>query len=379
MTTQSGVGVSQLGTATNDYTNCYYACYGSDSEQEYCWDSAEWRAFFTHVANKVVSLIGPARVLDVGCARGLLVQALVEAGVDAHGTDISETAVASAHPDVRGRLSLATAVDPIDGSWDLISCIEVLEHLAPNDADRAIANMCVATERVLFSSVPGDYAEPTHVNVRPPADWAASFAERGFFRRTDVDLGFLTPWAVLYERADLDTRAVVHRYEAYAYPMRVEVLDKRAALLEAHRTISEQHDALAEGRLDANDQSHADLVSKVDALEAEKTALENQTGALEAEKTALEMQMAEQAGQITDLKHRLLTSRDHAIGSEASAARAVIDTARVQSRFADFTIEAEAQTASLEQEMQDLKGSERWRVGGWIVAPASLMKRMMRR
>jgi len=36
----------------------------------------------------------------------------------------------------------------------------------------------------------------------------------------------------------------VHRYEAYAYPMRVEILDKRAALLETHRTISEQHDAL---------------------------------------------------------------------------------------------------------------------------------------
>src|SRR5665647_3602615 len=264
MTTQSGVGTTQLETTADDYTSCYYANHlGSD--EEYSWDSPAWREFFTNVAGKVVSLIGAKRVLDVGCARGLLVQALVEAGVDAHGTDISETAVASAHPDVRGRLSLATAVDPIDGSWDLISCIEVLEHLAPNDADRAIANMCVATERVLFSSVPGDYAEPTHVNVRPPADWAASFAERGFFRRTDVDLGFLTPWAVLYERADLDTRAVVHRYEAYAYPMRVEVLDKRAALLEAHRTISEQHDALAEGRLDANDQSHADLVSKVDA------------------------------------------------------------------------------------------------------------------
>lgn len=351
MTTQCGVGVSQLGTATNDYTNCYYACYGSDSEQEYCWDSAEWRAFFTHVANKVVSLIGPARVLDVGCARGLLVQALVEAGVDAHGTDISETAVASAHPDVRGRLSVANAVDPIDGSWDLVSCIEVLEHLAPNDADRAIANMCAATERVLFSSVPGEYAEPTHVNVRSPADWAASFAERGFFRRTDVDLGFLTPWAVLYERADLDTRAVVHRYEAYAYPMRVEVLDKRAALLEAHRTISRQHDASVTGPGGVEDPAHAEPASRVGSLEAEKAALE---------------------AQISELKHRLLTSRDHAIGAEATAARAVIDLANAQYGF-------NAQKVSLEQEIQDLKASERWRVGGWVAAPASLMKRLRKR
>jgi SAM-dependent methyltransferase len=344
MTTQCGVGTGQLGTTTDDYTSCYYASH-LGSEQEYSWDSPEWRAFFTNVANKVVTLIGAKRVLDVGCARGLMVQALAEAGVDAHGTDISETAIASAHPDVQGRLSVATAVDPIEGSWDLVSCIEVVEHMSPVDADRAITNMCAATEQVLFSSGPGDFAEPTHVNVRPPADWAASFAERGFFRRTDLDVSFLTPWAVLFERADLDARAVVHRYEAYAYPMRVEVLDKRAALLEAHRTISRQHDE----------------------PEAETAAPEAETAALEAEKAALEAEKAALQAQISELKHRLLTSRDHAIGAEATAARAVIDLAKVN-----------AQKVSLEQEIQDMKGSERWRVGGWAAAPASFVKHVMK-
>ena len=319
MTTQSGAGTSRLSTTADDYTNCYYACYGSDSEQEYCWDSAEWRAFFTHVADKVVSLIGPARVLDVGCARGLLVQALVEAGVDAHGTDISETAVASAHTDVRGRLSVATVVDPIEGSWDLVTCIEVVEHMSPVDADQAITNMCAVTERVLFSSGPGDYAEPTHVNVRPPADWAAAFAERGFFRRTDVDLSFLTPWAVLFERANLDTRAVVHRYEAYAYPMRVEILDKRAALLDAHRTISALHDA-------------------------------------------------QESGQNIDLKHRVLTLRDHAIGAEAAvgAARAEVEAANGRVHWALTELAA-------------VKRSRTWRAGTMLLSPLGVLRRIVHR
>jgi len=319
MTTQSGAGTSRLSTTADDYTNCYYACYGSDSEQEYSWDSAEWRAFFTHVADKVVSITGAMRVLDVGCARGLLVQALVEAGADAHGTDISETAVASAHPDVRGRLSVATVVDPIEGSWDLVSCIEVLEHLTPNDADRAIENMCAATERVLFSSVPGDYAEPTHVNVRPPADWAASFAERGFFRRTDVDLSFLTPWAVLFERADLDTRAVVHRYEAYAYPMRVEILDKRAALLDAHRTISALHDA-------------------------------------------------QKSGQNIDLKHRVLTLRDHAIGAEAAVGAARAEVEAVNGRLNRALTELAA-----------VKRSRIWRARTMLLSPDGVLRRILHR
>jgi len=318
MTIQSGAGTSQLGTTADDYTGCYYASHlGSD--EEYGWDSPGWRAFFTNVAEKVARLTGAKRVLDVGCARGLLVQAFAEAGVDAHGSDISESAVASAHEGVRARLSVATAVDPIEGSWDLVTCIEVVEHMSPVDADEAIANMCAVTERVLFSSGPGDYAEPTHVNVRPPADWAAAFAERGFFRRTDVDLSFLTPWAVVFERADLDTRAVVHRYEAYAYPMRIEVLDKRAALLDSHRTISALRDA-------------------------------------------------QPPSEITDLKHRLLTLRDHAIGADAA-----VGVARVEVEA------AQAETQRALAELAAVKRSQTWRTGKMILSPVAFVRRTLHR
>ncbi len=262
MTAKPEVVPAQIGTTASDYNGYYYASHlGSD--EEYGWESPTWRVFFTNVANRIVALTASRRVLDVGCARGLLVQALVGEGIEAYGSDISETAIASAHPEVRDRLSVATAVDPIEGRWDLITCIEVVEHMSPSDADKALANLCAATDRVLFSSGPGDYAEPTHINVRPPADWAASFAEHGFFRRTDVDLSFLTPWAVLFERADLDIRAVVHRYEAYAYPLRVEVLEKRAALLEAHRTISTLHEevdhSVADGAEQESEKELADI------------------------------------------------------------------------------------------------------------------------
>src|SRR5450631_3857807 len=114
LTTQSGAGATQLATTSGDYTAGYYASHlGSD--EVYSWDSPGWRGFFSDVADKVISLTGAKRVLDVGCARGLLVQALVERGVDAYGADISETAIASAHPDIRDRLTVATAVEPMEG------------------------------------------------------------------------------------------------------------------------------------------------------------------------------------------------------------------------------------------------------------------------
>jgi SAM-dependent methyltransferase len=317
MTTHSGAGTRQLGTTADDYTGCYYASHlGAD--EEYSWESPGWRAFFTNVADKVVTLTGAQRVFDVGCASGLLVQALVEAGVDARGVDISETSIASAHPAVQDRVRVASVVDPFEGPWDLVTCIEVVEHMSPVDGDRAIANMCAVTERVLFSSGPADFNEPTHINVRPPADWAAAFAERGFFRRTDVDLSFLTPWAVLFERANLDTRALVHRYEAYAYPMHVEVLEKRAALLDAHRTISTAYDAKA-------------------------------------------------SSEIIDLRRQLLTLRDHAIGAEASVGAA---------RF-----EVEAVKADLGRALAELSAVKRtvtWRLGSIFLFPFRVLRRIQR-
>ena len=394
MTAQGGLGVPQLGTNAGDYSNCYYASH-LGGEEEYSWDSPSWQAFFMSVSEQIIAITGPSRVLDVGCAKGLLVQALVGRGVDAFGFDISHTAISGAAPEISERLSVATAVDPIAGRYDLITCVEVVEHMSSDDANRAIANMCAATDQVLFSSGPGDFAEPTHVNVRPPADWAATFAEHSFFRRTDVDLGFLTPWAVLFERVDLDVRALTHRYEAYAYPLRVEVVEKRAALLEAHRTISELHES--------GQRPGGAAAPVVDPTTPEPTYTVD-WGEPPLQPEAALAQNAALRQENLDLHHRLLASRDHAIGAEALVAaantkRAAAENAaaRAQGELNDFALAAGAQTkafeneiaslrtetaslrtevAALTEEIREIKTSTRWRVGGWAAQPAVVARRM---
>ena len=81
---------------------------------------------------------------------------------------------------------------------------------------RPSANLCAVADRVLFSSSPLDYAEATHVNVRPPEAWAADFAAHGFFRNLDYDATYLTPWAVLYERRSDDPGDIVRALRACA-------------------------------------------------------------------------------------------------------------------------------------------------------------------
>lgn len=281
------------GTRSEDYSSTYYNDAHLGGYDNYAWDNDEWRTFFLGIADRLVGIANPRTALDVGCARGLLVQALVERGVDAQGVDVSEHAIESAHPDVRDRLRVGSATEPVAGRFDLVTCIEVLEHMSPLDAQRAIDNITAATDVVLFSSSPDDHDEPTHVNTRPTAQWAASFAERGFFRRTDVDLTFLSPWAVLFERADLTVHALTQRYEHQFSVVNAELLAKRAALLEAHRRI---------GTL--NDQLESQVSGKV----AEQARLVEQWEA-----------------EVLEARHQLLTTRDHVVGTEAEVARLTRD------------------------------------------------------
>ncbi|WP_101524594.1 class I SAM-dependent methyltransferase [Nocardioides houyundeii] len=156
------------GTAPSDYAESYYARVLNGAEGEYTWDNPSWREHSRSLADRLIALANPKTTLDVGCAKGLLVQALAEKGVDARGIDISEHALAGAHPEVRPRLDLSSAARPLEGRFDLITCLEVVEHLDPRAARASIDAMCAATDRVLFSSTPHQSPRPPTSTCVPP-------------------------------------------------------------------------------------------------------------------------------------------------------------------------------------------------------------------
>ena len=169
--------------------------------EPYSRDNPVWTAFFGHIADWIVDEFAPRSVLDAGCAIGFLVEALRDRGVDARGFDISEYAIAQVPEALRPYCALASITDEIAGSFDLITCIEVLEHLPPEDAEMAIDNLTHHTDRILFSSSPDDDKEPTHVNVRQPDEWVRAFAPRGFFPTAKL-ASVVAPQAVVFERGE---------------------------------------------------------------------------------------------------------------------------------------------------------------------------------
>ena len=187
----------------------YAERYGADYfEREYLTgepynrQNQMWVSFFAGVADFIVEEFAPRTVLDAGCAIGLLVEALRERGVDARGFDISEYAISQVPEPLRPYCVVSSVTDEIEGSFDLITCIEVLEHLPADISDRAIDNLTRHTGRLLFSSTPDDDEEPTHVNLRQPDEWVRAFATRGFFPTTTRAALVIAPQAVVFEHGE---------------------------------------------------------------------------------------------------------------------------------------------------------------------------------
>lgn len=198
-----------------------------------------WLKFFADVADRIVRDLRPTSVLDAGCAMGFLVEALHRRGVDARGIDISDYAISKVDESVADRCSAASILEPFPQRFDLICCIEVLEHLRPEDADPAIANLCRSTDRILLSTSPEDFGEATHLNVQPPEAWSAALAGEGFFRNLDLDFSYLTPWAALYTRQDEPQSETVRRYDRSWSRLQREVSEVRSALLQSQDQLAE--------------------------------------------------------------------------------------------------------------------------------------------
>jgi SAM-dependent methyltransferase len=288
------------------------------------WDDELARDRHRAVADRIIAIANPKTTLDLGCGPGLLVQALAEKGVDAHGTDADEAALAGAHPEVVDRLEVRPWGRSLEARYDLVSCLDVVETLDPRSAQTLVDAACAATDRVLFSSTP-EYGEPLRVNVRPSWDWAAAFAEQGFYRRTDVSLDQVSAHTVLFERADLQPRDLVHRYESTLVPLTAELRERRDALLRLQR----------EG-------SAAD----------ERRRLQEQ---------------------LRQARHDVLTTRDHIIGLEAENNQLRLHAARLENRMATQQTRLQKLRTRLanqqrrarraERKLEQVRTSRAWRLG----------------
>ncbi|MEX2662529.1 MAG: methyltransferase domain-containing protein [Vicinamibacterales bacterium] len=256
---RSGVDLDATHFDAHYYANCCGRPYARDEE---------WLRFFGTIAERIATDAAPRRVLDAGCAIGLLVETLRARGIEAEGIDLSDYAIAQAHESVKPYVRTGSIVSELDGRYDVIVSIEVLEHMPPADAEAAVANFARHTDDIFFSSSPTDFGEATHVNVRPPEYWAELFARHGFIRDVEYDASFITPWAVRYRRRSEPLTRIVREYERAFARAAIERNELRAQVLRFDRdiiTLATETPRLREQLASVNRQLHDTQIALMQA------------------------------------------------------------------------------------------------------------------
>ncbi len=98
-----------------------------------------------------------ATSLDVGCATGFLVDVLRERGVEAEGCDVSRFAIDHASPGAVGHIRMANLFDGLpwpDQAFELITALEILEHLPPDQVHIALAELHRVCGGYLYATIP---------------------------------------------------------------------------------------------------------------------------------------------------------------------------------------------------------------------------------
>jgi SAM-dependent methyltransferase len=116
-------------------------------------------AGFQRELDRLLRLADPSSVLDVGCGEGVLVQrwARLLDGRRVVATDLEEESIqagwsARQAPNLEYRVGRAESLAFARGEFDLVSAIEVLEHIP--DPEPTLAEMARCAERYLLVSVP---------------------------------------------------------------------------------------------------------------------------------------------------------------------------------------------------------------------------------
>ncbi len=134
----------------------------------------------TATLHYLIARYGVTTMLDVGCGPGGMIDAAAAMGVDAIGIDGDSTLT---RPDV---LIHDYTKGPINtGSWDLIWCVEFVEHVEEQYRENYLATF--AGGKVLFlTAAPPGFPGHHHVNCQPQNYWITLLEGHGWRLDTEA-------------------------------------------------------------------------------------------------------------------------------------------------------------------------------------------------
>ena len=154
-----------------------------------------------------IEFLNPTKVFDYGCGNGKHVHCFRYYGIEAYGEDISEYAIQNPiglakdnifliHLPLEGHKSTLEATPFAKGfsKFDLVTCIDVLEHIPEQDAIETIKYLYKLSSKYILVSIcfpedPNFEKDDTHITRQPRVWWADQFSKLGL-----VEVALPTGW-----------------------------------------------------------------------------------------------------------------------------------------------------------------------------------------
>ncbi|MGO1316375.1 MAG: class I SAM-dependent methyltransferase [Cellulomonadaceae bacterium] len=287
----------------------------------------------------ILRLVGTdRRVLDVGCATGYLAKALRDQGCEVSGVEYDPIAAEQARPLldqlIVGNLNQISLTDAFGGStFDVIVFGDVLEHLLDPAATLRDAVGLLAPGGQIVASIPNI----AHGSIRLALlQGAWEYRDTGLLDRTHVrfftrdgvdellDLAGLVPTQV--QAVVLDPLGTEVRVDQTRLPEGVVDWVRSQPEAQTYQYVLRARPADAPGD---------PRTTTVDPVMVLPTPVDGQVpGEVIATMARLVNERnAREAASVVELRHRLLTARDNAIGLEQTTRQAQIDHAVVQAEL----------------------------------------------
>jgi SAM-dependent methyltransferase len=158
-----------------------------------------FRGDYSIVAKALVTILEFDSVLDIGCGNGFLLAPLDRLQKKVMGIEVAEEALALLPEPLRRKVQVADATKAGSlGSFDLVACVEVVEHILPTKTERlldAIANN--SAKWIYFTAASPYQPGHGHINMRPQFFYLDAFRKRGFRLEYDKTTALTTCLEVL--------------------------------------------------------------------------------------------------------------------------------------------------------------------------------------
>lgn len=139
----------------------------------------KYKADYRILADSLMRHLSFQSMLDVGCAQGLLMEPLRQRGVDVQGVEISDDVIEYLPEPLTPHVSIDDFSEA-SGSYDLVCCVEVAEHISPSRSRELVRKLCsLSNECIYFTAAPPGQGGHGHINCRPHSEWIQWFDQFG--------------------------------------------------------------------------------------------------------------------------------------------------------------------------------------------------------